>query len=77
MAAKEFLALAEATYGDDWVSKIHVEFGVNRATVWRWSKLGCNGPAAVLLRVLARVRQGELPGGGDGVAVAIGMMLLG
>ena len=63
LTAEEFRALAEAAYGADWAGKIHVEFGVNRATVWRWRKWGCNGPAAVLLRILARSREGELPGG--------------
>ena len=77
MPAEEFRALAKLAYGSDWGSKMPVEFGVHRATVWRWRKLGCNGPAAVLLRVLARVRQGELPAGGDGVALALGMLLLG
>ena len=63
VAAEEFSALAEAAFGPDWAAKVHLEFGVNRATVWRWRRLGCNGPAAVLLRVLARSREGELPGG--------------
>ena len=63
MPAEEFRALAELAYGDDWGSKMPVEFGVNRATVWRWRRFGCNGPAAVLLRMLARSREGELPGG--------------